>query len=137
MTTTALRLPDLLKARRRSRRWLAKIGGLHVAAEISRIDFRHLAFAADHATAQLGCHRFAKLMEQHESRLVGNAKIAREGERRLALDLVTEDGDGREIGFERQLVRGEQRPGRDAELLAACTAFKLPASWPSRPLVWA
>ena len=39
-----------------------------------------------------------------------------ERQRRLALDLIAEDRDGREIGAQRQLVRGEQRPARDREI---------------------
>ena len=96
---------------------LFQIGGLHVAAEIAAIDFRDLAFAAEHAALHFGGHRFAHLVQQHESGLVGDAQIAAHGERRLAFHLVAEDRDGREIGAQRQLVAGEQRPGGDAEIL--------------------
>ena len=41
---------------------------------------------------------------------------------RLALDLIAEDRDGRQIGAEGQLVTGEQRARRDAEILGASPA---------------
>ena len=93
---------------------LAIIGGLDVAAEIAAIHFRNLAFAADNAAPQFCRHCFAQLVEQHESALVGDVQIAGERQRRLALDLIAEDRNGREIAAQRQLVRGKQRPAGDA-----------------------
>ena len=40
----------------------------------------------------------------------------------LALHLVAEDGDGREVAAQGQLVAGEQRARRDREILAAVLA---------------
>ena len=102
--TTALRLPDLVFEQAAITAVLFQVGGLHVAAEIAAIDLRHLALAADHAALQFRRHRFAELVQQHEGALVGDAQIARERQRRLALDLVAEDRDGREIAAQRQLV---------------------------------
>ena len=53
-------------------------------------------------------------MQQHEGALVGHVQIAGERQRRLALDLIAEDRDGREIAAQRQLVAGEQRAAGDA-----------------------
>ena len=61
-------------------------------------------------------------MQQHEGALVGHVQIARERQRRLALDLIAEDRNGREIAAQRQLVAGEQRPGRNGEILVASPA---------------
>ena len=55
-------------------------------------------------------------MQQNPSGLVGDAEIARHGERRLAFDLVAKHGDGGEIGAQRELVEGEQRPASDGEI---------------------
>jgi hypothetical protein len=46
----------------------------------------------------------------------------------LALDLVAEDRDGREVAPQWQLARGEQRAGRDTEILGACRAPEPQAS---------
>src|SRR5436853_608876 len=83
------------------------------SAQLPAVYFRNLALAADHATFQFLRHRFPEFVGEHESRLVGHAEIAREGEHALALHFVAEDRDGGEVAFERQLVRGEQRAGRD------------------------
>ena len=112
--TTTLRLPDWLRRKATVAAILAMVGGLHVAAEISAIDLGDLAFAADHAALQFLGHRLAQLVQQHERALVGHVQIAGERQRRLALDLVAEDRDGREIAAQRQLVAGEQRPAGDA-----------------------
>jgi hypothetical protein len=59
---------------------------------------------------------------QDECAFVGNAEIAAQGQHRLALDLVAEHGDGREVGFQGQLVGGEQCAGGDGEILPASLA---------------
>ena len=61
-------------------------------------------------------------MAENERGLVGEAEIARERQRGLSLDLVAEDRDGREIGAQRQLVRGEQRPRGNREIGLASAA---------------
>ncbi len=53
---------------------------------------------------------------------MGDAEVARRGERRLSLDLVAEDGDGGEITAQRKLVEGEQRRADDAEIALARVA---------------
>ena len=99
-----------------------EVRGLDVAAEIAAIHFSDFAFPADHAALQFGCHGFAEFVQQHESALVGDVQIAREGQRRLALDLIAEDRDGCEIAAQGQLVAGEQCTGRNREVLAASPA---------------
>ena len=101
---------------------LFEVRGLDVAAEIAAIDFRNLAFAADHAVLELARHRLAELVQEHEGALVGQAQIAGDRQRGLALDLVAEDRDGREIHAQRQLVRGEQRARGQREVLGASPA---------------
>jgi hypothetical protein len=61
-------------------------------------------------------------VRQNERRLVLAVQIAGERQGRLTLDLIHEDGDSRKVGPERHLVEGEQRAGRDREILAACLA---------------
>ena len=101
---------------------LLEIGGLHIAAEITAIHFRCLAFAADHAVLELAGHCLAKLVQEHEGALVSQAQIAGDRQRGLALHFVAEDRDGREVHAERQLVRGEQRARGEREVLGASPA---------------
>src|SRR6187551_1244820 len=58
-------------------------------------------------------------MRQHERRLVLHVEFSGEGEHALALHLVTERGDGKQIGPQRQLVPGEQRARGDGEITPA------------------
>ena len=69
--------------------------------------------------AHLGRHGLAELVGQHPSRFVLHVQVAGEGQGGLALDLVAEDHDRREVGLQGQLVEGEQGAGREAEILAA------------------
>jgi len=101
---------------------LGVIRGLAVAAEIGSVDFGLFALSADHAALQLLRHGLAELVSQDESALVRHPEIAGERQGSLALHLVAEDRDGREIGAQRQLVRGEQGARGDAEILAAGAA---------------
>src|SRR5271166_5797004 len=103
---------------------LTKIGGLDIAAEIVAVDLRDLAFAADCAALHFLRHRFAELVAENECGLVRRTKIAREGERRFAFDLVAEDRDGREIGAERELMRCKERPAGHREITFAGPATK-------------
>ena len=98
---------------------LAMIGGLLIAAEIAAIDLCHLADAADHPALQLGCHRLAQLMSENEGRLVLNAEITAQRQRALALHLIDEDGDARQVVPQAHLVEGKQGAGGDGEVLAA------------------
>src|SRR5690349_24302515 len=58
-------------------------------------------------------------MRQHERRLVLHIEFAGEGEHALALHLVTERGDGKQIGPQRQLVPSEQGARGDGEITMA------------------
>src|SRR5689334_12132427 len=58
-------------------------------------------------------------MRQHERRLVLHIEFAGEGEHALALHLVTERGDGKQIGPQRQLVPSEQGARGDGEITPA------------------
>ena len=67
-------------------------------------------------------HRFAHLVAKDESCLIRKAQVTAEGQHALALHLVTEDRDSGQIAAQGQLVRGEQRAARDAEILFASLA---------------
>ncbi|WP_181170642.1 hypothetical protein [Mesorhizobium sp. B2-6-2] len=95
---------------------------LHIAAEVPAVDLGHLAFTADGAALHFLCHGFTHLVAENESGLVGQPQVAGHGEHALALDLIAEDRDGRQIAAQGQLVRREQRAGRDAEILLAGAA---------------
>jgi len=64
----------------------------------------------------------AQLMEQHECGLIGQAKVARDCQGALALDLVAEDRDGREIAAQRKLVECKERPACNREIFSASPA---------------
>src|SRR3984957_10511624 len=96
---------------------LLAIGGLHIPAEVTAIHFRRFAFPADHTALQFLCHRFAQLVQQNERTLVGDAKIAGQCQRRLALYLITEDRNGREITTKRELVAGGKGAAGEPEKL--------------------
>jgi hypothetical protein len=98
------------------------VGGLHVAAEISAVHLSNLALTADNTALHFLSHRFAKLVLEDKGALVGDAQVAAEGQRGLALHLVAEYGNGRQTALEGQLVAGEQRAGRDGEILFAASA---------------
>jgi len=107
---------------------LFQVCRLHVAAKVAAIHFRDLAGTADGPALQFNRHRFPQLVGEHEGRLVRRAQVAGERQHRLALDLVAEDRNRREVAFQGQLVGGEQRARRDAEILAARLAAE-----PGRP----
>lgn len=97
------------------------VRGLHVTAEIAAVDLRDLTFPAESPSLHLLRHGLAQLMQQDESAFVGHREIAREGESRLAFNLVAEDRNGREVAAQGKLVRGEERPAGDREISAAST----------------
>ena len=99
-----LALAGLVSAQAAVNAVLLQVGGLHVAAEVGAIDFGLGAVVADLAALHFLGHGFAQLVREHEGRLVGQAEIAAQRQHRLALDLVAEDRDGREIAAQRQLV---------------------------------
>ena len=102
-----------------------------VAAEIGAVHFDGPAGAADLDALGLRRHRLTDLVGQHERGLVLDVQVARQRERALALDLVEEDDDGREIDAQRQLVEGKQRAAGRAEVPAARRAA--PAGRTVRP----
>ena len=92
---------------------------LHVAAEIGAIDLDvlpsppiRMPFISDAIASRI-------LWASTKAVLYWHVEIAGQRQRRLALDLVAEDRDGREIVAQRQLVEGEQGAAGDAEVLAA------------------
>jgi len=101
---------------------LGMVRGLAVAAEIGAVDFGFLPLAADRAAFQFLGHGLTELVSQDERALIGHAKIAGESQGGLALHFVAEDGDGREIAAEGQLMTGKQGARRDAEILPAGAA---------------
>ena len=95
------------------------VGGLHIAAEVTAIDFNDYALAADPQALQLGSHGFPQLVGQDEGRLVLHAQLTGQRQRRLAFDLVHENRDGRQIGAERQFMESEQCAAGEAKILTA------------------
>src|SRR6185312_3961089 len=93
-----------------------------VPAKIRAVDFRDRASAAERTVRHVRRHRLAHLVRQNERGFVLDAKIAAKGQHALALYLVAEDRDGGEIHLEWQLVRREQRPGRNRVVGAAILA---------------
>jgi hypothetical protein len=61
-------------------------------------------------------------MQENKRRLVGQAQVAAESWRALALDFASEHRDGRQIAAQGQFVAGEQRPAGDGEFLFAALA---------------
>ena len=82
-----------------------------------------------HRAAKLGCrlnlgsHRLPEFVRQNETRLVGRAQVAAQGEHALALHLIAEDSDCHEVAAQRELAAGEQRTGGQREVLAAGLAL--------------
>ena len=67
---------------------------------------------------------------QDERGLVLHVETADRSEHALARHLIAEDGDGEQIGAQRQLVPGEQRARGEREIAAACLAAP---TWFVRP----
>ncbi len=96
------------------------VRGLHVATKISAVDFnvaRYLAIF--HFVGEC----LAELVRQHEGRLVLAVEIAAQLQGAMAFGAVDEDRDCQEVVPNRELAAGEDRPGRDAELVRARFAF--------------
>jgi hypothetical protein len=90
-----------------------------VAADVAAVDLDVPAGAAEPQLLDLRGHRFADLVGQHEGGLVLDVEIARQRQGRLALDLVTEDHDRRQVVADLQLVKGEQGARGRAEVAPA------------------
>ena len=100
-------LPVLIAAQATIPAVFLVVRGLHVAAKVAAVDFHRLADAAQVQAADFGRHGFTQLMGQDERRLVLAIQIAAQGQGRLALTLIAENHDGREILAERHLVESE------------------------------
>src|ERR1700688_4828924 len=98
------------------------IRGPDIPAEICAVDLCRFPSPAKPLSLDLGCHGFPQLVRQDEGALVGNAKVAREGQRALALNLVAEHRDCREVAAQGQLVRGKERARGNAEIGPASLA---------------
>ena len=105
------------------------VRGPDVATDIAAVDLDVPPGAAEPQVLDLRSHRFADLVGEHEGGLVLDIKITRQRERRLALDLVAEDHDRRQVVADLQLVEGEQGARRRAEVAPAGRAAE-----PRRPI---
>lgn len=85
----------------------------------------HVDFAIELFQLTLFHQRLTNLMRQYEGGLVLDAKITTQLQGRNALHRVGEDGDGREINLQRQLVEGKDRPTGDGEGVLAVLALPL------------
>lgn len=98
------------------------VGGLEVTAEIRAIN---LDLASEFVGGLLfGSDGLADFVRHDVSRLVLAIQVAGELQRAMALRAVGEDGDGEQIRPDRQLAAGEDRPGRDRELMIAALALE-------------
>ena len=91
------------------------VRGLDVTTEIAAMNLRDFALAANVRALHFGRDGLTELVRQNEGRLVLDVKIARERQRGFAFDLVAEDRDCGEIGPQRELMEGEQRPAGQRE----------------------
>ena len=105
------------------------VRGPDVAADVTAVDLDMPPGAAQPQVLDLRGHRFADLVGQDEGGLVLDVEIARQRQGRLALDLVAEDHDRRQIVADLQLVEGEQGARGRAEVAPAGRAAE-----PRRPI---
>lgn len=87
----------------------------------------HFDGAGNIESLDLGSHRFAKFVREDESRFVLAIQIASELKSRNAFRAIDDDDDSRQKIGERHLAAGEDRPGRDRELMTANTALMFAA----------
>ena len=98
---------------------LFHVRGLHVAAEIGAVDFHG---AAHFLVVHVRAHGLTDLVGHHESRLVLAIQVTAELQGGMSLGAVHEDGDCQQVVADRELAIGEDRAGRDRELVAALFA---------------
>src|SRR3954447_20937247 len=111
---------------------LLPVLGPDVAADVTAVDLDMSPGAAEPQVLDLRGHRFADLVSEHEGGLVLDVEVTRQRERRLALDLVAEDYDRRQVIADLQLVKGEQGARRRAEVAPAGRAAEARRSVGSR-----
>jgi hypothetical protein len=87
-----------------------------VSADVTAVDLDVPPGAAQPQVLDFRGHRLADLVRQDEGGLVLDVEITRQRQGRLALDLVAEDHDRRQIVADLQLVKGEQGARRWAEV---------------------
>ena len=75
-----------------------------MSAEIGAVDFDRAGELGFVGVVNLRAHRIAQLVGENERRLVLNVEIPAQRESTYALDVVTEDRDGREVVADRQLA---------------------------------
>ena len=90
-----------------------------MAAEAGAVDLSRSSLATDAQRFRAGRNGLAQLVRQHKRGLVLDIEISGESEHALALDLVAEGSDGKQIGPERQLVPSEQSARGNREITAA------------------
>src|ERR1700730_8761836 len=117
-----LALPGLIAGEPPIAAVLNVICGLHISPKITAIDFRDLAIAPKLGAFQFFGQGLAKFVEQHECGLIGQAKVARDGQGALAFDLIAEDRDGREIVAQWELVERKERSACNREVRPAGAA---------------
>ena len=105
------------------------VRGPDVAADVTAVDLDMPPGAAEVPALEFPGHRLAELVGQDEGGLVLDVEVARQRQRRLALDLVADDHDRRQIVADLQLVEGEQGARRRAEVAPAGRAAE-----PRRPV---
>lgn len=90
-----------------------------VTADVAAVNFNRFTGLADHDDPHLGRQCFAKLVGQHEGRLIQHVQIAAKLQGADALDGVHENDDCGHVIPDRQLVVGEQGARGWAEIAAA------------------
>lgn len=102
---------------------LPQVGGPDMTTKGSSV---HLHLARQAHIPDLGRHRLAEFVHQHERRLVLHVQIARELDGRQPLGRVHEQADRAEQVDEGQLPRREDGAGGHAELTMAGCTFETP-----------
>jgi hypothetical protein len=90
-----------------------------VAADIETVNFD---LAGCLLAVNASGHGFAKLVGQHVGRFVLAIEITAQLQGAMTLRTVDEDSDCQEVIADRHLATGEDRPGRDRELVRATLA---------------
>ena len=97
------------------------IGGPHVATKICTV---HLDLARNGRPVGFGRQGFADFVSHDKRRLVLAIQVPAQLQGAMTLRAVDEDGDCQEVVTDRKFAAGENRPGRDAELVIAGFALE-------------